>query len=367
MLEKSYKKRTILIAMLIGLFFTFNLSAQTSRERAIAFKQEGDRYSDRQDYKTAVDKYLKAIDADKTYPDTFWSMAFALSKMHEHKLAGLSYTRYLEKVSDTATAYVLFQIGNEYRLAKEFELSKTAFDLALTSTPKYHQDYEAIADIYSYRGNLTRAVEYQTRAVNFSNSDNDLNGYIGLSWYYSFLQQHQNSVNAATKAIQIDSSEPMSYTNRCRAYNDLKLYDKAIADCKKSLSLRPDHGETQYYMANSYRAKGNTAEATRLNKLAIPNLLTELEEAAKAELISLPDYCYLLGNALFEDKKFTEAVTAYELGLEFKPNFSSLRFNLGMAYLKVKNKQGATEQYRELLKIDAAKANALKTRIDAAK
>lgn len=364
---KTYKKRTILIAMLIGLFFTFNLSAQTSRERAVSFKQDGDRYSDKQDYKTAVDRYLKAIDADKTYPDTFWSMAFSLSKMHEHKLAALSYTRYLEKVTDTALAYVLFQIGNEYRLAKEFDLSKKAFDLALTSTPKYIEDYEAIADIYSYRGDLTRAVEYQTRAVNFSNSDDDLNRYIGLSWYYSFLQQHQNSVNAATKAIQLNSDEPMAYTNRCRAYNDLKLYDKAVTDCKKALSLRPDHGETQYYMANSYRAKGNTAEATRLNKQALPNLLTELESAVKSELISLPDYCYILGNALFEDGKFTEAVAAYELGLEFKPSFTSLRFNLGMAYLKVRNKQGATEQYRELLNIDAVKAKILKTRIDAAR
>ena len=361
-LKKFYKKQSVLVAITI-LLFTFNSFAQN--ERAKRLKAEGDTYLEKQDYRTAVDRYLKAVKADNNYPDTYWSLAFAYSKLHEHKSAGAAYILYLEKVSDTAVAQLFYLIGNEYRLAKDFELSGKAFDLALKATPKYVEDYEAMSTIYSYRGNLQKAVDYQIRAINFSNSDNDLSGYIGLSWYYSFLQQHQNAVNAVTKAIQIDSTEAMAYTNRCRAYNDLKQYDKAVTDCKKALNLRPNHGETQYYLANSYRAKGNPAEATRLNKLAIPNLLDELEEAAKAEIISLPDYCYILGNAYFEDKNFTRAVEAYEIGLEFKPNFISLRFNLGMAYLKVNNKTGAMEQYRELLKVDAAKAKILKTRIDA--
>lgn len=237
--------------------------------------------------------------------------------------------------------FVVFQIGDQYRLAKEFELSAKIFDLAIGAQPKYALDYDALADIYSYRGNLTLAAENQIKAINARNDDDkdDVGRYIGLSWYYSFLQQHQDAADAATKAIRLDDTAAMAYTNRCRAYNDLKQYDRAITDCRKALELRPDHGETQYYMGNSYRAKGNIKEATRLNKLAIPNLAVELKDAIEAESITLHDYCYILGNALFEDGKYSDAITAYEAGLEFRANFPVLRFNLGMAYLKLRNKK----------------------------
>lgn len=377
MFSKIYQSRSsILLIIVVSLVFTLNIFGQdinstnrtntsNNRQRAIALKKEGDALFDKKDYRGAIQKYLLAVDADNTYPDTFWSMGMALSNIHEHKLSGQSIKLYLDRVTNIQAAYVWFQIGNQYRLAKEFSLSSNAFDSALRSTPAGILDLEAIADIYSYRGNLQKAVEYQTQAINYSTSDDDTGRYIGLSWYYSFLQQHQNAVNAATRAIQIDSDEAMAYTNRCRAYNDLKQYQKAIADCNRALSLRPNHGETQYYLANAYRALGRRAEATRLNREAIPNLTNELKQAAELELISIHDYCYILGNALYEDGQYETAIKAYEVGREFRSNFPVLIFNLGMTYLKVGNKTGAWEQYRDLAEIDTVKANALKQRINA--
>ncbi len=369
MLKTSLKKQSILITIAFVLYFSFNIFAQSPTDRARNFVNEGNALFDKADYQGAMEKYLKALEADKEYSWTYWSVGRTFAKLHEHKTAAESYTRFLEKESDVAKIYVVFQIGDQYRLAKEFELSSKIFDVALNSTPKQALDYAALADIYSYRGNLTLAVENEIKAINFRNDDDadDASRYIGLSWYYSFLQQHQNAINAATKAIQLDSQEAMAYTNRCRAYNDLKQYDYAITDCQKALSLRPNHGETIYYLANSYRAKKNIKEATRLNKLAIPNLVDELKEAAKSEQITLHDYCYLLGNALFEDGQYSEAIAAYEAGLEFRGNFPVLRFNLGMAYLKVRNKSAALDQYSELLKINTTIAMSLKKRIDSTK
>jgi tetratricopeptide (TPR) repeat protein len=351
--------------MMVVLFFSLNSFAQTSMERAKILKEEGDTYFNKQDYKTAIEKYVKAAEADKNYLPTYWTMGLALSRLHQHKLAAQSFAIILKEGKNLPKTYMVYQIANQLRLAKDFKLSNEGFDLALNTPPEYIDDYEAMADIYSYRGDLSSAVDYQIRAINFNKSDDDTSRYIGLSWYYSFLQQHQNAANAATRAIEITSNEPMGYTNRCRAYNDLKQYDKAIADCKKSLSLKPNHGETQYYLANSYRSKGNIAEATRWNRLAIPNLINELQAAINQETISLHDYCYILGNGLFQEKRYAEAVKIYESGLEFRPNFPLLRFNLGMAYIKVNNKRGATGQYQELSKIDYAKALTLKQRIDA--
>lgn len=370
MLKTNYKKQTILTVILISLVFTSDLFAQSARERAVKFTEEGDNFFRKQEYTAAIESYQKAITADANYLSAYSAMAFARINLHHHKLAAETFILYLEKVGVTGTkdityiVTVLYHIGNQYRLAGEVEKSREFFDQALRAEPKTVQDYDFIARIYSFRGDLNNAVKYQIGAVNFSNSDDDSGPYISLSWYYSFLHKNQEAVDAATKSISINSNAAMAYTNRCRAYNDLKQYDKAIDDCKKALSLTADHGETQYYLANSYRRKGNAAEADRLNRLAIPNLAREAEIAASAEELSVADNYFLLGNAHFENENYAEAVKAYENGLKYNPTFPSLRFNLGMAYMQVGNKTGASEQYRQLLPFDSAKAKILKEQID---
>jgi len=372
-MQKNHSIQPIIILLTaVILFFSFDAFGQTARQRAISLKEEGDKYLSRGEYKPAIDWYLKALEADKEYPDTYSSMGFALSKIHEHKLAAAYYITYWDKVKNQDNIYfvvVFYRIGNEFRLAKEFDRSKEVFDTALKINPKFAPDFEAVSSIYSYRGDLNKAAIYMQKAIDFSNSDSteDVNRYIGLSWYYSFLQRHQDAVNAATNAIKLNNKEAMAYTNRCRAYNDLKQYDNAISDCNKALNLRPNHGETQYYLANSYRGKGNTTKATELNRTAIPNLIEELKASVNNEDINLHDHCYLLGNALYLEGKFKEAVTIYEAGLEFRSNFPLLRHNLGLAYLKIGNKQAAREQYQELLKVDTEKANSLKKQIDTTK
>lgn len=373
MLKTTYKKRSILIALLISFVFTFNIFAQSARERAIKLKQEGDAYFNKKEYESAIQSYLKAIEADNTYPDIYSSIGLGFSRSHQHKFAGEAYDIFIEKVTEAGTkntvaiTYYLYLIGNEYRLAKEFELSNQYFDSAIKVPPKYVEDYVAISDIYSYRNDLNSSIEYQIKAINLSNSDDDSITYSNLSWSYSFLHKNQEAVNAASRSIAINDKFPMAYTNRCRAYNDLKQYNDAIADCKKALSLQANHGETQYYLANALRGKGDTAEADKLNKLAIPNLIKELDEARELETINLPDYYYITGNAFFKIEDYATAIRAYEFGMEFKPNFPRLRFNLGLAYLSVNNKEGAMEQYRALKSIDSAKAAELKEHIDAAK
>lgn len=370
MLKTSYTREIMLTAIFVGLFFQINTFAQTARQRAENFKKEGDREYQKQSYDNAVAYYVKAIEADKNYPDTYWSLGFALSNLHKHQLAVDSFLIYLDAVKNENDIYfvnVLYTIGNQYRLLKNFTRSAEAFDLALKTTPKSTVDLQAASAIYSYRGNLAQAAAYMQRAIDYSNSDTDEDAgrYVSLSWYYSFLQRHQDSVNASTKAIKIDSSGAMAYTNRCRAYNDLKQYPKAISDCTTALDLEPNHGETQYYLANAYRAQGNTKKAAELNKLAIPNLAKEAKAANDREDISVADYFYLLGNALYVEKNYKDAALFYEAGLEFRGNFPFLRYNLGLAYVQLKDKQNAMIQYRELQNVDTAKATSLKRFIDA--
>jgi len=68
---------------------------------------------------------------------------------------------------------------------------------------------------------------------------------------------------------------------------------------------------------------------------------------------------YILGNALRYEQKNAEAIEAYKQVLIFYPKFTQLRFNLGGAYVVAKNKQGALEQYQELLKLDKKRAEQL--------
>jgi|GEM_PF-4887692 len=279
--------------------------------------------------------------------------------------SSLSISAYQKSISlKTPTIlYTYFGLGVEQRKIGQYAESEKSFQQCLQIKPKIKEDYGTHAFIYSFNGQFDEAIKYMNLAATFSDDDNDAEYYVATSWYYSLWEQHKAAIDAATRAIQADPKEPMAYTNRCRSYNDLQMYDEALADCQKALELKPNHGETIYYMAIAYRGKGNVKKAAELNTKAVPILKTEVKRRL---LLGIPNaLLYILGNALRYEQKNAEAIEAYKQALIFYPKFIQLRFNLGGAYVVARDKQGALEQYQELLKLDKKRAEQLMKSIKA--
>ena len=251
----------------------------------------------------------------------------------------------------------LVLLGDAYQKGGNVQQAEVAYLKALDSKPDNQVVYRTLADIYRSQSRFTDAIEVMRRGLrNFSNNGGF---YTDISWYYSLAGRHEEAVQAAQAGIRYEPNEYMAYTNLCRAYNDVGKPELAISACNNALKINPEDGETFFYLGRANDLLNKPAEATKLYKRAVAGLVNYTK--------SRPDYSdgfYLLGNAYFADNQNEKAIEAYNKSLEMSPRFGRARYNLAMVQLQMKNKVGASEQYKLLVGIDKDLATKLKTEID---
>ena len=135
-----------------------------------------------------------------------------------------------------------------------------------------------------------------------------------------------------------------------------------IRECGNALRLKPNDGETHFYLGFANSLMNKSAEASRNFKLAIAGL----ERATVADPMNADNF-YLLGNAYASDSQPKKAIDAYLRSLGLTPAFGRARYNLGAVYVFDNNKAGAMQQYNALLPLDRALAEKLKAQIDGMK
>ena len=308
------------------------------------------------DYRKASEAYRQAlrIDSGNSY---YWAaLGDSYFNLSEWQNAIDSYQKSVEIRPDQAAVH--YYKGQAHFKLRQFTEFKQAFQQVLKSEPKSKNDLSSIARVHSFSGQLNEAVRFSSKAIAFRNDDNDAGEYISLSWYYSFLEDHVKAHAAATKAIELDPKSHMGYTNKCRALDDLGLYEQAVSTCQQALQLKPEDGETLFYLGQTYRLKKNVRKATELNRRAI----NALDKTIKEDPLRTDSYdlLYLYGNALLADNKTRQAIENYEATLRVRPHFPQARKNLVIAYLRVNNKVAALKQYDELRQISTKKADELK-------
>ena len=188
---------------------------------------------------------------------------------------------------------------------------------------------------------------------------NDGNFYTELGLVYSCAGRPEDAVKAARSAVQLLPNQAAGYTNLCRALNETKEYAQAVLACNSSLRIRPDDGETYFYLGNALVGTDKSVEAARAYSNAVRGLVEVTKKNPEQS-----DNWYLLGNSYFADKQFEKAIAAYLKCLEISPKFLRARANLGIAYTRNKNKAAATEQYNLLMAADASLAARVKAEID---
>ena len=137
-----------------------------------------------------------------------------------------------------------------------------------------------------------KAVETMQKGIKEFPNDGTLYG--NMSWFYSLAEESPEAIAAGQKAVELAPDQYMGYTNLCRAYNDMKLYQQAIKTCNDALKKQPGDGETNLYLGLAYDKLKQPAAAKDYFKKAIAGL----NEFTRNN----PDYSdgfYLLGNAYF--------------------------------------------------------------------
>lgn len=73
-----------------------------------------------------------------------------------------------------------------------------------------------------------------------------------------------DAIDCYTKAINIDGSNHVYYSNRANIYHQLEDYDAAVADAEKCIELKPSFGKGFLRKADALAAMGKREEAVEV-------------------------------------------------------------------------------------------------------
>jgi tetratricopeptide (TPR) repeat protein len=318
---------------------------QTSPNEINILAAVGDIYRGKGDYTNALAAYKKVAERNpQNGGDIAYLIAEANYNLGNTTDQGIAAADAVKK-NTQYNGEAWFLIADALQKNRQTEQAIDAYERSISGNRKIINSYNNLAELYRSRGMYRKAVETMQKGLKEFPTDGTLYG--NMSWYYSLAEEGPEALAAGQKAVEFAPDQYMGYTNLCRAYNDMKLYQQAIKTCNDALKMQPGDGETNLYLGLAYDRLKQTAAAKDYFKKAI----TGLNEFTRNN----PDYSdgfYLLGNAYFYSGDDKSAIEAYRKTIELSPRFARARFNLGAIYFLGGKKDLAQEQYNALKEID---------------
>lgn len=238
-------------------------------------------------------------------------------KQYENAISNLSI--FLEKKPTEMGAYLIR--GNSYSSIKNVE--------------------KAIADFNKYlEANPTETTKIQLYIANAYLNAKDLNGY----------------ANQLSVILQSDPNNISLLENRANAYINLNLWQKAVDDYNKLITL--DSTDVNYYNNRAY--SNYSLKTPESNKLAISdyNKVVVLGGAKENTFI-------VLASLNKEISDFKEEISAWDNLIKLFPDNMDYFYRRGTAKFNNKDYKGAIADYDVVIVKDPKHINALKRRVNA--
>ena len=170
----------------------------------------------------------------------------------------------------------------------------------------------------------------------------------GLSYQYykgSAALQHgdfQGAVDALTKAITKDPSNFGAFLNRGVAYENLKQYDKALADYDSAIAIVPRFGR-------AFHSRGHVHNKMEQYEQAVADYDDALKNADNMVIDSLGGSAevdkaavyYDRGNALYSLKKLDESAASFTSAIALDGKFAAAYHNRGLVQFELGDKTAA--------------------------
>ena len=193
--------------------------------------------------------------------------------------------------------------------------------------------------------------------------------------------QFKEAEGLLLKAIEQDSSIYKFYRNLSIVYENTKRFEKALEAAEKAAALAPREPSVLMQLCGMKLITGKDAEAVacyeKLNEIAPPDNMTltsygvallgtgKLDKAvvvlekARASVPNSSVTLNTLGMAYYQQKRLADAVTTFKSAVEADPERCEIRFNLAVAQLAMRNRDGAISQYRLIKERNSELANQL--------
>ena len=198
----------------------------------------------------------------------------------------------------------------------QFTIAIENYQRALSIEPDYWQVHANLSIVFSNNGSYQDAIEHAEMAVSIIPTIAELFDNLGNIQRQS--ECYHDAIISHKKAITLKPELSSAYYNAGLSYESLNNLDSAIKLFEQSLSIDDKQPIVSLRLADNYFLKKNYSKALELYQRAI----------------SLDSYeIYLkLGVAYHHAGNYINAINAFELAIEKKPESSEAYLNLGVSY-----------------------------------
>ncbi len=202
-------------------------------------------------------------------------------------------------------------LGRAYLAQKMYDKSADVFKLTLEKEPEYVPALLGMGSLYGTQGKYFDAFSYYNKVLEIRPETPEAR--LGLGGVYRMTGNQALALEQFEKILENQSTSPVVLFNVADLALQLKKYDDAIAYSSRLLTENPQHANAQYILAQAYLAKGEVGQAT-----------VELEDI-----------------------------------IRMQPDFQPATIDLGLSYLIGSDFEGASEQFKAVLRQNENQIGAL--------
>jgi len=303
-------------------------------------------------YREAKRAFDTAIQLKYDAPEAYNMRGLACAKLLMHSDSISSFTEALRLKPDFAIAYV--NIAEQYRVSGHREEALNSVERAIQIRPDLAEAYRVKARVLEQLGRTNQAVTAAQRA--FELEPDSARASLTLGWELDEAGQPQMALEYAEQAVKLNPMLREGYTNICRAYDELEEYRDAVKACQEALARSQSDAQSLFYAAVAYEKLGQSGTALAAYRRA---------DAAFKEDPEPDEYAlFLWGNTCFRLARVQRAVEHYEKAIRERPDFAPAHLNLGVAYIRLGQREKATDEYNALRSTDSVRAQRLKRLLD---
>ena len=191
-------------------------------------------------YKDALEDGLRCVkmkDDDRAY----YNLAQVYEKLKMYNEAADAYQQSLKKNDRVMETH--FSYAKLLFLLEDYEAAEREINEVLQMEPQHFEGVLLLSQVYAAQGKYLKATETLSMAsVKYSNEPEIYiyRGDINLK-----LNQPGNAIIDYSKAIELDPENADNYFKRAGAYEEIRDYDKALADYKILLEMSEYNGTAQ--------------------------------------------------------------------------------------------------------------------------
>ena len=231
---------------------------------ANAYQLLGYVYNETGRFQEASDAFRKALASPLADTATCLNgLAYSLQHLGTLEESTRHYQRSLAIRDD---ASVLYQIGMNHLRSGNKKEALGYFEKAVDQNPTLASLYPIVSALYGEFG-----MEQKLKAISAKFNDavrlQEGKGHFKKGMEAYVQKNYKNAISEFTKAIEIDPSNPVLYSNLGYVYYDLDEVGKAFEYQKKALDIDPRFANAHYGLALIYKKWSNqaAAEATGRN------------------------------------------------------------------------------------------------------